>query len=313
MSWKDDARERVKEKKQGATYKLTEGLNCFRILPNKKGLDKPPYLEIFIHRDVGPDKGWCRCGKNIDGTGKCWICDSRIPSLMKSGSPQKRQRAEALARREQFIVQVSAYDPETKKFSSPKPFWPSTGGRQSLSVKILAKLASDRRSYDDPVKGYNMNVTRTGTGFKDTRYEMELPDDEPTKVPSWVLEASKPLEELVEEYSEKRQKTLYYGQEEPPSSSRRNYAEDEEPENEEPEDEEPEDEEPEDEEPEDEEPEDEEPEDEEPEDEEPEDEEPEDEAPKKKLKTGKTKEPPSKKKKSPLPIKKGTSAKRGKK
>src|SRR5438128_2051998 len=65
--WRDDAQQRVKDKKQGATMRLEVGSSCVRVLPNKKdllpdgrlgpkGIKHRPYKEFRIHREVGPDK-----------------------------------------------------------------------------------------------------------------------------------------------------------------------------------------------------------------------------------------------------------------
>ncbi len=230
-SWKDKARERVKAAKQGATFKLVEGSNCFRVLPNKKGVNHAPYLEFRIHRNVGPDNTWVRCGKDIDGSGKCWMCDLKLPEMRKSANSAKRAKAEEMAPRDQFLVQVSSYDTELGKFAPPKPWWVPTGGSRSLGVALLSLLANSRRSYDDPIKGYNISIERTGTGFKDTRYGAMEPDEEPTKVPGSILAAMKELEELVAEYSAESQKAAFYGEkptETPTRSSKRQEAEAEE-------------------------------------------------------------------------------------
>jgi chemotaxis protein histidine kinase CheA len=215
MSWKDKARERVKDAKQGATFKLVEGPNCFRVLPNKQGIDQAPYSEFRVHRNVGPNDVWVKCGKDVDGSGKCWLCDIKLPELRKSPNASKKSAADNMAPKDQFLVQVAAYDPETKKFSQPKPWWCPTGSARSLGVALLSLLANSRRSYDDPKKGYNINVERTGTGFKDTRYGAMEPDEEPIVVPSSILSAMKELDELVPEYSLDIQKAAFYGENAP--------------------------------------------------------------------------------------------------
>lgn len=209
--WKQKARERAKERQEGESFKLGQGTNCFRILPNAKGVKFAPYVEIRMHREVGPEKRSCRCGKNIDGEGKCWLCDVMIPKLGESPSRQKQAMAEGLQSREQIVMQVSRYDPDTEKFSKPKLFWPSTGGGKSMGVQLLGLLGSSKRSYDDPKKGYNLNVSRTGTGMTDTRYGPLEPDEEPTVVPSSVLGLLKPFAELLPKYSENEQKALFHG------------------------------------------------------------------------------------------------------
>lgn len=223
--WKSEARERVKEKLQGNTFKLLDGQNIFRVLPNKKGVQFAPYIEGLVHRDVGPDKGFTGCGHDIEGGGKCWLCDAVIPTLEKSGLPEKRALAAQIGPKTVFIVQVSRIDKETGKFGPPKPFWVSTGkgipGQTStthppLSVQVESLLVSDRRSYDDPVKGFNMIITRHGTGpGKGTRYDAPDHEDSPSKVPTAVLALIKPLKEFLPVYDIEDQKSLYYGRPRP--------------------------------------------------------------------------------------------------
>lgn len=211
VDWKQKARERAKEKQEGESFKLVQGTNCFRILPNAKGTKFAPYAEIRMHRDVGPEKRSCRCGKDIEGNGKCWLCDVQVPKLMGNPSRAKQAMAESLQSREQIVMQVSRYDPDTEKFGKPKLFWPSTGGGKSMGVQLLGLLGTSKRSYDDPKKGYNLNVSRTGTGMTDTRYGPLEPDEEPTVVPSSILQLVKPFAELLPKYSMEEQKALFHG------------------------------------------------------------------------------------------------------
>lgn len=117
--WRKKAKERLKEKKDGDTFKLQEGVNCFRVLPNKKGTKYSPFLEIRMHRNVGAEKMSVRCGKDVEGKGKCWLCDSKIPAL-EGGSDAQKQRAATLNAVDQVITQVSRVDPDTGKFGAPK-------------------------------------------------------------------------------------------------------------------------------------------------------------------------------------------------
>ena len=55
MSWRDQGRQRVKERMSGNRFTLADGENPFRIAPNKKGPNFPPYIEARAHYSVGPD------------------------------------------------------------------------------------------------------------------------------------------------------------------------------------------------------------------------------------------------------------------
>ena len=228
--WRDKARERVKDKKAGATFKLVEGPNGFRILPNKKdllpdgrpspkGIQHPPYMEFRVHRDVGPDKAFLMCGKNIEGEGKCWLCDVKIPELEGTGQPKKQEQAFNIGPRESFLIQVSRVDPDTGKFSLPKPFWASNGKgivgrpakRPTLATQIQSAILNSRKDFIDPAKGYNMFIERSGMGPKDTTYGAPEGDDKPTKVPLAVLAAVKDFSELLPKYDGEEQQRAYFG------------------------------------------------------------------------------------------------------
>lgn len=223
--WRTQGRTRVKEKSDGNTLKLKEGENCIRVLPDKKdltpdgklgpkGIQHPPVREFRIHPDVGPDKGQCTCGKSIDGSGECWLCDVKIPDLEKKG---KVTQAAAIEAREKFVVQASRYDPDTQKFSIPKPWWVSAGAgipgksaANSLAMRVYSKIVSSKKDHIDPNKGYNLNVERTGEGMK-TRYPSVEGDESPSKVPIEILKLVKDLDKIIQPYSEDEQKSLYFG------------------------------------------------------------------------------------------------------
>ena len=225
--WKDKAQERVKEKMAGSTQKVEEGDNCFRIMPDKKdlvagarlgpkGVYHPPYREFRVHRNVGPDDAMCGCGKDIEGKGKCWLCDTQIPSLEASGIPAKHQKAQKIGPQEQFVVNASRIDADTQKFGASKPWWVSTGsgipGRQSqsLAVRVFSKMSGCKRDFVYPDKGYNLNIERTGTGLK-TRYPSVESDDAASKVPTSVLATVKDLDSVIPVYDEEDQKSAYFG------------------------------------------------------------------------------------------------------
>lgn len=216
--WREDGKRRLKEKQAKGRFKLAEGDNCIRILPNKKDSSEqkfPPFIEYKVHNDVGPDKKFVRCGKNFrTGEGDCWICDTLTPKLAGSKDKGKRIMAEAMVPRDSFAVQVAVVDGDSGKFSGPYAWYPSAGGRRALSTKLLAVISSTKRDYVDAVKGYNLNIDRTGTGKNDTVYGAIIPDEEASKVPSSILAASKPFKELIPQYSEETQKSAWYGKSE---------------------------------------------------------------------------------------------------
>ena len=209
--WKQQMQNRVRDKKEGSRFTLSEGDNTFRILPNKQGTDYAPCIEFRVHWNVGPEEVMTACGKDIDGNGDCWLCDTKIPELEKSQNPKRRMQADNIGYEERLLMLVSRIDPDTGRFSLPKPLTLSSGGgAKSLSTMLQNLLSKTSRSYDDPVRGYNITVNRTGTGLK-TVWDPPVPDEKPSKVPQAVLDAIKPLESYLDAYSEKAQQDAYFG------------------------------------------------------------------------------------------------------
>jgi len=227
--WREEANQRYKDKASKGRFKLVEGENTLRILPRMKAKSKVPFLEYLVHREVGPNKRFVRCGKTISGEGECWLCDHKIPSLEKSESSAKQKMAASLQPKEQFVVQVAVVDSDSGKMTGPYLWTVSTGGARSLAARLLGVLRSTKRDYIDPEKGYNLTIERTGTGKMDTVYGAPTPDEEPSEVPEKILNKAKPFSELIPAYSEEQQKAAYFGQDDRDAGGGRSSEEEEEP------------------------------------------------------------------------------------
>lgn len=213
--WRDETAAYVKEKKAGSSYTMDVGENAFRILPNKKGAKLKPYIPFRLHRNVGPDQTWVRCGKTFTAekgwSGSCWLCDKQIPALEASESEDKRAMAKAMKVKENIMFQVSPVD-SAGRFGMPKSWWAPANGGKSIGVKVLGKLANLKMgAIDDPKTGRNLTVERTGQKLK-TDYDGPAVDDEPSVVPQRVLDAMKTLEELLPAYDAKRQFAAWKGE-----------------------------------------------------------------------------------------------------
>ena len=209
--WKQQMQNRVRDKKEGNRITLSEGDTTLRIMPNKQGTDYAPCIEFRVHWNVGPEEAMVRCGKTIEGKGDDWLCDTKIPELEKSQDPKRRMQAERIGYEERILFLVSRIDPDTGRFSLPKPLTlPNGGGPKQLSTMLQQLLSRSERNYDDPVRGYNITIGRTGTGLK-TVWDPPVPDEKPSKVPQAVLDAIKPLESYLDAYSEKAQQDAYFG------------------------------------------------------------------------------------------------------
>ena len=206
--YKARARQRAQELGRSIWYKLVEGVNMFRLLPTPESKTTPAlWFEYNIHRNVGPGKKALTCGKDIEGNGSCWLCDKEIPRLEAKGS----SRAKLLAAKYQMVVQVAKVtgDEDDYKYFGPMIFGPSAG----VAAKILTVFGSKKRDYADPEKGYNISISRKGTGFTDTTYGILEADSDASEVPESIIAKLKPFSELKEisPYNEAKMKSAYQG------------------------------------------------------------------------------------------------------
>jgi hypothetical protein len=209
--WRQETGRRLKEMDEGKSFKAPTGTTTIRILPgdNNPKTKARPYEEHWTHWNVGPNRVPVRCGKSIYGEGKCWLCDKTIPALRASKNKEHKKLADIYMPRESFVVQMAYWDATDKRWIGPKPWNVST----SLAKTLLAEWHQGT-PLEHPVEGYNMNLTRTGTGMNSTRYPAFTRSANASPVSAKVMAKLKPLSEIIEEYSEADQKKAYYGQRE---------------------------------------------------------------------------------------------------
>lgn len=205
MDKKEAAAQKFKERTASKRFKLPEGDTTFRVLPNAKGLEKAEYIEYRMHSNVGARNAYLRCGKNIRGEGECWLCDTQIPKLEKSGKSSHRKAAELLKAKECFAVQI-AY------LSDGKWIGPTLWEMSSSVANKLLNVMS-RRDVSNPEKGYNLTINRTGTTMRSTKYGDIDRDEEKSEVSEKILSRLKPFGEVLRKYDEDAMKTEYYGHE----------------------------------------------------------------------------------------------------
>lgn len=217
MPWQDEVRRLMKTGDRKGKFKLEEGTNVFRVLPNTNATgdvdgsfeNESPLIRTYSHRDVGPEKKWVPCGRNHAGEGSCYLCDVIIPALQKSGKRSKIALAKSIERRGQWVAQV-AYMNESQRWAGPALWYvPGSGGDKSFCYKLMKKL--QKKDYTNPVKGYNFTVEREGMGMKDTVYGDIEVDDAPTKVPSSIMKNLKPFSEMLPEYDKQQQVGAWKG------------------------------------------------------------------------------------------------------
>lgn len=203
---KAEAQRLLKERTAKKRFKVPEGDTTFRVLPNAAGASKREWAEYAMHSEIGPRKAYMRCGKNSKGEGDCYICDKIIPKLEKSEKAAYKQMAERMARKDCFAVQI-IYKDESDHWVGPV-LWEMPGGVANSLLGLMG-----RRDISDPEEGYNLTISRTGTGKTDTRYGAIDKDDEKSEVPKGVMEKLKPFSEVVRKYEEAAMKAAYLGHE----------------------------------------------------------------------------------------------------
>ena len=242
MSWKDDMRVRVDELHSGDKFVPADGLNTFRILPSfhdlrevkmkdgSTGLDiyrdpkrdpHSPIAEYRMHYGVGPGKAHLRCGKDIKGRGKCWLCGGdtaaepgMLATLLK-GTDQKKALAFEIGPKNCITCLVSVVNQNTKKFGKPQSWKipgagiPGRAAPDALSTRICELLIMGDFSFEDPRLGHNLSVVKTKQGDWD-RYGALLPDPKVTVVPQDVLRAIRTLQEFFPEYDPEKMQRAFY-------------------------------------------------------------------------------------------------------
>jgi hypothetical protein len=202
MDKKEYAKQRLKERTTSKRFKLSEGETTFRLLPNARGLDKPEFVEYAMHSNVGARKAYLRCGDKKSGEGNCWLC-RKVEELSASKKSATREVASAMKRKDSFAVQIT-YQSDGKWLGPV--LWEMP---MSVANKLLGLMG--RRDIANPEKGYNLTISRVGTGLTDTKYGDIDRDDEPSKAPEKVMAVLKPFGELVRKYDEALQKKEFFG------------------------------------------------------------------------------------------------------
>jgi hypothetical protein len=219
MDKREAIKQRLKERTTSKRFKLPEGDTTFRVLPNAKGLDKFAFVEYAMHSNVGARKAYLRCGDKKAGEGNCWLC-TKVAELGESKKSAAREAADKMKRKEACAVQI-AYVSDGKWIGPV--LW-------EMPVSIANKLMGimSRKEVENPEKGYNITISRVGTGMTDTRYGDMDRDDEPSAAPAKVLAALQPFGEVVRKYDEALQKKEFFGHEQTEDITEEEPAEEEE-------------------------------------------------------------------------------------
>lgn len=214
--WRKEAAETYKEKSASKTFKLGVGENTVRILPRKrksKDESAAPFFRFMQHSNVGKDKRFLMCGKDIKGEGKCWLCD-KAEKLAGSDNSKHQAVAAAIAAKEQFVLQVAYLDTDVNKLRGPVLWRVPCSGKTSVAVTLLAYLKNPKVELVDLKKGRAITISRTGTDRNNTRYGPYVIDEDATPISDQMAVRIKPFTDLVDGYSAKAQEAAYFGREE---------------------------------------------------------------------------------------------------
>jgi hypothetical protein len=143
------------------------GRSVWRFLPPIKGSGGDPFYQVWVHmvKNASGDivaSGLC---PSKMGTGNCVVCPE-VARLKRTGLPADKDRADDM--RAQFDVYANAVnleedDPKVQVLRVPQGVY-----------KTLAQLLKDAVAGGDfthPDKGYNIVITKTGSGRNDTEYD----------------------------------------------------------------------------------------------------------------------------------------------
>jgi hypothetical protein len=211
----EDAKKRANQSRKkieiGNRFRPPEGTTKLRVLftPADKERSSPPiFTEYQVHRDIGPNKRFARCGNDPGETGKCWLC-RRGEKLERK---KRTKEAANLAPQLMIAVQIAVKDKDLGDWVGPL-LWEMSSGKSAdaMGYKIRGVVGSDRRNYTDPKHGYNIYIKRTGTGLK-TKWGDIDHDEKTSTVPKGIQKRLKPFVDTdLSVYDEEWQKDAYYG------------------------------------------------------------------------------------------------------
>lgn len=193
-------KERLKKKREelkrrtentGVLYFIKEGTVRIRVLPVGEEVD---FSKEIVQFYLGPDVKGVISPSTLGG--ECPILE-RQKELSKSSDPDDKEIAKMLSPRTRHLMPVIIYKDERGKEideeNSPKLIL-LTNSLMSQIIELF--LDPDLGDFTDPENGYDLKITRMGSGKTDTEYSVRsMP---PSKIPDkWAKEVD--FEELLKE------------------------------------------------------------------------------------------------------------------
>lgn len=213
----EDAKRRAarsaKQIETGGWFKPGEQKYRVRLLntPGDKERRSPAiFAEYQVHRNIGPNKRWGRCGNLPGKSGHCWLC-KKVAKLEAEG---RTKEAAKLKPQLMIAVNIMVWDSETEEWTGPL-LWENGQGKsaKAMGYKLVNLISNEKRDYVSDKRGYAFEFRRKGTGVNTDWGDID-PDDKRTEVPKPILKKLVPFaDSSLSKYREEWLKDSYYGRE----------------------------------------------------------------------------------------------------
>lgn len=140
--------------------KVDEGEHTFRVMPrtwDAKQFGPYWYVEGWIHRDIGPDKGSYLCPLKMNGDA-CPLCEA-IAELDSESDKEYIDKIRAKIQYFAYIIDRSAPKDGVKAWRFGVKL------RRNLTMRCQDKKTKEWLQISDPDEGYDISFRRTGQGL----------------------------------------------------------------------------------------------------------------------------------------------------
>jgi len=152
---------------RGQFFKFEVGPNDVRFLPPPRGR-KSPFVIVHEHRvqipGGGPDDTLQYACPRIHGDKTCDECD-KAEELIKSGNPIDYEVGREMQPRPSALTSLIDRNEE-----AAGPQIARIGKKLFRQLRIMRENAKIAGNFTDPLRGYDLVITRKGTGKNDTEY-----------------------------------------------------------------------------------------------------------------------------------------------
>ena len=208
--WTEEQQEKDSKEMSGSGewWKPPVGKSSVRFLPPKVGWPGPFVVQHqhFINMP-GIDRAIIFCCPKMHENKKCLAC-AKADTLEASGNAKDEKQAQKLRPQKRMMANVVI---NSKKPDSKVQVW-AFGKTIYDQLKAIRQDDENGGNFLDPIKGFNLGLTRTGTGRDDTRYTI-ISAREQTKLANmdWI-EVQKDLRRTVRIPTVEQQERLFDGE-----------------------------------------------------------------------------------------------------